>query len=182
MFFPAISIFMWKHLKYHLFHWRLKCLIVVLTIGMPILSLIVNEQKHFAEECYRTDAMLYMLPANAMQTVSMINMILLPMIEENSTGVAEFLRIASKYSSFNVMTFFGIQLVVSVSMYGVVLLTAWLMKVTDHYDMSCMVVLVVLYATSSVAFSLLLSVVFKKGNRNSFSSTAVSICLILFQP
>lgn len=165
MFLQALYIFVWKHFKFHLYHWRAKLITFVVVSGLPML--IIFTEKKDDRPCGVTDAFVYMLVVNSLHTLSLISIVLLPLIEENATGVAEFLRIASKYSSWNVITFFGIQVAVSFTIYGAVLLVAYVWKIVDHFDMSCMCVLVLLYAMSSVALSFLLSVVFKEGKKET---------------
>lgn len=163
MLYEAIYIFMWKHLKYHLYHWRAKLITIILTTSIPIVIIFNLQKQAVMNGCLRADALPYMLVMCTLQMVSLMNLVLLPMIDETTTGIVEFLRIASKYSSLNVITFAGVQVLLSLVLFGLVLVVAVLRNLTGHFEMSCMLVLIVLHVLSSVALSMLMSVVFKEG-------------------
>lgn len=161
MFFTSLCAFFWKHLKHGAFFWKSRLIIFAVTAGFPVLVVVLfnksnDSQFHPVEG--------YMVLANILQAMSSIILILLPIIEENRSGFKEFLRIASSYSYLNLVTFSVVQLGFHFSIYSVVLSVAWFASMTKHFHIIYMLILVLLYVISNIAFMFLISALFKRGN------------------
>ncbi|XP_055305939.1 phospholipid-transporting ATPase ABCA1 isoform X3 [Sitodiplosis mosellana] len=91
---------------------------------------------------------------------ALLNMILVPMVEEKGCGVKEFLRIASTQSYLNNMTFFFTNLLIGCIIFGATLIVAACYQLLGHVVGIWLVILLFLYLTSAIAFTFLLSVAF----------------------
>lgn len=96
---------------------------------------------------------------------ALLNMILVPMVEEKGCGVKEFLRIASSQSYLNNMTFFFTNLVIGCVIFGATLIVAACYQLLGHIVSFWLVILLFLYLTSAIAFTFLLSVAFDSGKK-----------------
>lgn len=94
---------------------------------------------------------------------SLINTVLVPAVEEKESGIKEFLRIASSYSYLNMATFFVIKLLIGLVIFAVTLSIFSVYGLTQHFQMIYMVVLVLLYLMSTIAFTFMISVIFNTG-------------------
>lgn len=94
---------------------------------------------------------------------ALLNMILVPMVEEKGCGVKEFLRIASSKSYLNNVTFFFTNLVIGCIIYGVTFIVAYFYDMIYHISAIWLLILMILYLISAIAFTFLLSVAFDSG-------------------
>lgn len=94
---------------------------------------------------------------------ALLNMILVPMVEEKGCGVKEFLRIASAQSYLNNVTFFFTNLFIGCIIFGLTLIVAACYQLLAHVVTIWLVILVFLYLTSAIAFTFLLTVAFDSG-------------------
>lgn len=94
---------------------------------------------------------------------ALLNMILVPMVEEKGCGVKEFLRIASADSYLNNMTFFFTNLLIGCIIFGATLIIAACYQLIGHVVGIWLVILLFLYLTSAIAFTFLLTVAFDSG-------------------
>lgn len=94
---------------------------------------------------------------------ALLNMILVPMVEEKGCGVKEFLRIASAQSYLNNVTFFFTNLFIGCIIFGLTLIVAACYQLLAHVVTIWLVVLLFLYLTSAIAFTFLLTVAFDSG-------------------
>lgn len=91
---------------------------------------------------------------------ALLNMILVPMVEEKGCGVKEFLRIASAQSYLNNVTFFFTNLLVGLIIFGVTFIIAMCYQLVAHIIGIWLFILLFLYLMSAIAFTFLLSVAF----------------------
>lgn len=94
---------------------------------------------------------------------ALLNMILVPMVEEKGCGVKEFLRIASAQSYLNNVTFFFTNLVIGVTIFGVSFIVAMCYQLIAHISGIWLFLLLLFYLMSAIAFTFLLSVAFDSG-------------------
>lgn len=94
---------------------------------------------------------------------AMVNMVLVPMVEEKESGIKEILRIASSYSYLNMLSFFIIELLISMFIIGAVLTIFYSYGFTRHFHMLLMVILGLLFAISLLAYTFMVSVLFNSG-------------------
>lgn len=94
---------------------------------------------------------------------ALLNMILVPMVEEKACGVKEFLRIASAQSYLNNVTFFFTNLLIGCIIFGATLIIAACYQLLGHVAAIWLIILLFLYLTSAIAFTFLLSVAFDSG-------------------
>lgn len=94
---------------------------------------------------------------------ALLNMILVPMVEEKGCGVKEFLRIASAQSYLNNMTFFFTNLFIGCIIFGFTLIIAACYQLLGHIAIIWLIVLLFLYLASAIAFTFLLTVAFDSG-------------------
>lgn len=94
---------------------------------------------------------------------ALLNMILVPMVEEKACGVKEFLRIASAESWLNNMTFFFTNLLIGCIIFGATLVIAACYQLLGHIAAIWLIILLFLYLTSAIAFTFLLSVAYDSG-------------------
>lgn len=94
---------------------------------------------------------------------ALLNMILVPMVEEKGCGVKEFLRIASAQSYLNNVTFFFTNLLIGCIIFGATLVVALCYQILGHVSCIWLVILLFLYLTSAIAFTFLLTVAFDSG-------------------
>lgn len=99
---------------------------------------------------------------------ALLNMILVPMVEEKGCGVKEFLRIASSQSYLNNMTFFFTNLLIGCIIFGTTLIVAACYQLLGHIASIWLVLLLFLYLTSAIALTFLLSVAFDSGKFSVF--------------
>lgn len=99
---------------------------------------------------------------------ALLNMILVPMVEEKGCGVKEFLRIASSQSYLNNMTFFFTNLLIGSIIFGMTVIIAACYQLLGHVVGLWLVILLFLYLTSAIAFTFLLSVAFDSGKKYTF--------------
>lgn len=85
------------------------------------------------------------------------------MVEEKGCGVKEFLRIASSKSYLNNVTFFFTNLVIGCIIYGVTFIVAYFYDMIYHISAIWLLILMILYLISAIAFTFLLSVAFDSG-------------------
>lgn len=165
MFSRTLAIFIWKHYKYHRYNWRVKLINMSMPIltGLVLLIILHTHTKPHLHSCENIPVEDYMFYVANLHSVSCINVVLLPIVQEKTSGVKEFLRISCRHSSWNLATFFVLQVLLSLSIFGVVLGTVWNLSMSKHYDMQFMVYLVVLYVVSNIAFWFAMSVLFNTG-------------------
>lgn len=99
---------------------------------------------------------------------ALLNMILVPMVEEKGCGVKEFLRIASAQSYLNNVTFFFTNLVIGVTIFGVSFIVAMCYQLIAHISGIWLFLLLLFYLMSAIAFTFLLSVAFDSGKWSKF--------------
>lgn len=100
---------------------------------------------------------------------ALLNMILVPMVEEKGCGVKEFLRIASAQSYLNNVTFFFTNLFIGCIIFGLTLIIAACYQLLAHVVGLWLIVLLFLYLTSAIAFTFLLTVAFDSGEWSTFN-------------
>lgn len=91
---------------------------------------------------------------------ALLNMILVPMVEEKGCGVKEFLRIASAMSYLNNVTFFFTNLSIGIIIFGTTFIVAYCYQLLIHVTCFWFILLLFLYLTSAIAFTFMLSVAF----------------------
>lgn len=91
---------------------------------------------------------------------ALLNMILVPMVEEKGCGVKEFLRIASSMSYLNNVTFFFTNLLIGCIIFGATFIIAFCYQLLIHVSCFWLFLLLFLYIISAIAFTFLLSVAF----------------------
>lgn len=94
---------------------------------------------------------------------ALLNMILVPMVEEKGCGVMEFLRIASAQSYLNNVTFFFTNLLIGCIIFGVTFIVAVCYQLLTHVSCIWLLLLLFLYLMSAIAFTFLLTVAFDSG-------------------
>lgn len=103
---------------------------------------------------------LYAVIAMIFYVLTVVNMVLVPMVEEKELGIREFLRIATTYYQLNLVSFYVLNAAIGVLIFGVILAFGGHFGMIAHFSPSCAMVLVVLYVFSMVAFAYLVSVLF----------------------
>lgn len=99
---------------------------------------------------------------------ALLNMILVPMVEEKGCGVKEFLRIASAQSYLNNVTFFFTNLLIGCIIFGVTFIVALCYQLLAHISAIWLILLLFLYLMSAIAFTFMLSVAFDSGKTIKF--------------
>lgn len=161
----SIKSLMWKQYKYHINYWRVK----LINIGLPIFAGIVvvyikhREQKKHSGPCKHVSASEYFDLVEFLQSITTLNLVLLPIVQEKSSGMKEFLGISCRHSNWNLVTFFVLQVAINIAIFAVVLLWAWFLSISEHFEMKYLTLLVVLYNVANIAFMFALSVMFNKG-------------------
>lgn len=98
---------------------------------------------------------------------ALLNMILVPMVEEKGCGVKEFLRIASAKSYLNNVTFYFTNLSIGCIIFGTTYIIAECYQMINHIGCLWILILLFLYLVSAISFTFLLSVAFDSGNYTS---------------
>lgn len=165
LFVTTTKIFLWKHYRYHWMNKR----VVIYNFLLPILPsvllmLILRFTKVNAKnKCSFIETHYYFEFMILLQNMSSINLVLLPIVAEKISGLKEILRIASPHSYMNELLFYCIQVLFGFLIYVIILIVAWCLDVTRHYEMMYMAILVFLYLMANVAFIFLISVFFDSG-------------------
>lgn len=160
-----IAIFLWKQFKYHRYNWKVKLFNIVLPIfaGFAIVIILYQTEIKHLKECEYISFNWYIPVVLFLQSIACINLVMLPIVEEKSSGVKEFLSISCRHSHWNLITFFVLQVMIHFSIFGVVFLLAWNLSMNDHFDMVYMLLLIFLYIVANVLFTFALSVMFNTG-------------------
>lgn len=95
--------------------------------------------------------------------ISVINSVLVPAVEEKESGIKEFLRIASSYSHLNMAMLAVTKLIIGMCIFGVVFAIFSSYGLAEHLCFGIMLVLVLLYLVSLIAYSFMVSVLFNTG-------------------
>lgn len=100
--------------------------------------------------------------------ISLINIVLMPVVEEKESGIKEILRIASSYSFLNIFTLVLIKLLVSLIVFGVTLFVWSVLGLSVHFSYLLTAILIVLFLVSIMAYTLFISVFFHSGKIQNF--------------
>lgn len=159
----SITIFLWKHYKYYR-HIRLNFMFSFLVPIFGVTSVIIRyySSKGTLNECKHILGDTYTMSFTFTHSLFCIILVLWPIVAEKKSGVKEFLRQSCRYSTWNLATLYALNVVLSLFTFGVVLATAWLLGMAKHYYMIYMMLLVVLYVVSHIAFWFALSVLFNE--------------------
>lgn len=131
--------------------------------GIALVVIMHQEHRKSLGQCERLSVSKYMNFVGILQSVASINLVLLPIIEEKASGVKEFLRISCRHSNWNLVTFYVLEVLLNFGIFMAVLSLAWSLSMSKHFDMICMVLLMMLYVLSNIAFMFMLSVMFNDG-------------------
>lgn len=161
----AIRIFLWKQYKYHRHNWRVLLVNIALALFVGIVLVVVytNDNKPTLIQCEPMHSIAYFWFVEILVSLVCLNVLLLPIVHEKQSGVKEFMRMSCRYSYWNLVTLYVLQVVINLFIFGVVLGTASALSINSHYDMKYMVILVILYVNSNVAFCFALSALFNTG-------------------
>lgn len=163
----SITIFLWKHYKYHRHYWKVKFINIALPIFAGMVMVYIQHRKHMKSTnvCDYISAADYFFMVNFLQSITSLNLVLLPIVQEKSSGLKEFMSISCRYRRWNLITFFVLQVLINFSMFGVVLLLAWSVSLSGQLEMIQMTLLVFLYILSNIAFTFAISVMFNTGEK-----------------
>lgn len=161
----SITILLWAQYKYHLYYWRVKLLHISLPIFAGIMNIFVQHQyyrKHL-KECERITAGRYFFVAEILQTITILNLVLLPIVQQRTSGIKEILSISSRHSNWNLIIFFVLQVLINFGIFGLIFLVAWSLSISEHFEMKYLALLVFLYTVANISFTFAISVMFKTG-------------------
>lgn len=111
-----------------------------------------------------------------MYMLTLVNMVLVPMVEEKETGIREFLRIATTYYQLNLFTLYVVNVAFGVVIFVSIVAFASLYGMTTHFTILCAFCLILLYVASSVAYAFFVSVLF---NTVFFAKNAGFLLLVV---
>lgn len=111
-----------------------------------------------------------------MYMFTLVNMVLVPMVEEKETGIREFLRIATTYYQLNLFTLYVVNVAFGVVIFVSIVAFASLYGMTTHFSILCAFCLILLYVASSVAYAFFVSVLF---NTVFFAKNAGFLLLVV---
>lgn len=175
MFAKVVSTFVWKQYRFYIFYRKSRFICFLLCVGLPLIYLFIDPKKGDNKEVPLTPVGFCLMLAYVFQTLASISLVLLPVIEEKTSGVKEFLRIASPYSYLNLVLFFVTQVLFGFFMNCIILLVANSKSMTKHFEMLYMLILMCLFNTATVAFYFVISVVCNNGISQLFLAKLLMI-------
>lgn len=103
---------------------------------------------------------LYAIVGFVLYALTLVNMVLVPIVEEKELGIREFLRIASTYYELNLFTFYLLHVTIGALIFGGIVAAGCFFHLCGHFAVSVALVLVVLFVAALVQFTFLVSVLF----------------------